>query len=91
MTQIVINQCFGGYGLSEKAYEYLGIEWDRYGFAFEDDRSNPKLVECVLKLGSEASGLCADLTVVEVPDDVEWEISYYDGNEHVAEKHRTWP
>jgi len=91
MPQVVINQCFGGYGLSEKAYEFLGIKWDGYGFAFASDRSNPRLVECVLKLGAEASGFCADLRVVDVPDDVEWEISDYDGNEHVAENHRTWP
>ena len=35
-------------------------------------------------------GKCASLKVVEVPEDAEWEIDEYDGNEHVAEKHRTW-
>jgi hypothetical protein len=90
MTQIVINQCFGGYSLSSKAYEYLGIEWGKYGLEFANDRSNPQLVKCVLALGHEASGYLSDLKVVEVPDGVEWEIEEYDGNEHVAEKHRTW-
>jgi hypothetical protein len=28
--------------------------------------------------------------VIEIPDDVEWEVEEYDGLEWVAEKHRTW-
>jgi len=30
------------------------------------------------------------LAIVEIPDDVEYTIEEYDGNEHVAEAHRTW-
>jgi hypothetical protein len=41
-------------------------------------------------LGDAANGACAELAVIEVPDGVEWAISEYDGNEHVAEVHRTW-
>jgi hypothetical protein len=87
MTKIVINRCYGGFGLSEKAQQYLGVD-DHY--AFKDDRSNPKLVECVEELGEEANGDFADLAIVEIPDDVIWEVSEYDGYEHVAEQHRTW-
>ena len=55
------------------------------------ERNDPLLVEVVELLGSEvASGGCANLTVVDVPDDAAWEIAEYDGNEHVAEKHRSW-
>lgn len=53
-------------------------------------RNDPHLVATVETLGDNANGKCAKLRVVEIPDDVEWEISEYDGNEHVAEKHRTW-
>ena len=53
-------------------------------------RSNEDLVRVVEKLGSEASGFLANLKVVEIPDDTEWEIEEYDGLEWVAEKHRTW-
>jgi hypothetical protein len=35
-------------------------------------------------------GVHAELKVVDVPDDVDWEIGEYDGTEWVAEKHRTW-
>lgn len=53
-------------------------------------RNDADLVAVVEELGKRASGKCADLKVVEIPDGVEWEIKEYDGNEHVAEVHRTW-
>lgn len=88
--KIVINACYGGFSLSKKAYELLGEEWDGYGYKFNDDRDNPKIVEVVEKLGKKANGYCADLKVVEIPDGIEYEIDEYDGLEHIAEKHRTW-
>jgi hypothetical protein len=92
MTKIVVNRCFGGFSLSKEAYEELGLEWDGYGFAYDDDdkRDDPKLVEVVERLGAKADGRYADLKVVEIPDDVEWTIEEYDGSEHVSEVHRTW-
>lgn len=30
------------------------------------------------------------IKIVDIPDDVEWELCEYDGIEHIAEKHRTW-
>ncbi len=32
----------------------------------------------------------AKLKVVEIPDDVDWEVENYDGIEWIAEKHRIW-
>jgi hypothetical protein len=87
--KIVINSCYGGYSLSKAAYDELGIPWDGYGFC-ELDRSDPKLVSCVEKLGSAANGSGTELKIVEIPDDVKWHIHEYDGIEHVAEDHRTW-
>ena len=54
------------------------------------DRTDPALIQVVEELGAEANGQCADLGIVEIPDDVDWEIAEYDGTEWVAEKHRTW-
>lgn len=96
--KIVINRCYGGYGLSLKACEYLGVSEEekelckQYGYSSEysSDRSNPKLVECVEKLGKEASGRYANLKVVEIPDGVEYDIEEYDGLETVEEKHHSW-
>jgi hypothetical protein len=53
-------------------------------------RDDPELVRTVEDLGEAANGSCAELKIVEVPDGTDWEISEYDGNEHVAQKHETW-
>jgi hypothetical protein len=88
--KVVINKCFGGFGLSQKAYNELGIPWDEYGHGRDIDRSCPELVKVVEALGEAADGTYAKLCVVEIPDDVEWEISEYDGYERIEEKHRSW-
>ena len=53
-------------------------------------RDDPVLVKVVQELGDRAGGKYADLRVVEIPGDVDWQIDEYDGAEWVAEKHRTW-
>ncbi len=92
MTKIVINTCCGGYSLSQKCVEWLverdGVTISEYTYA--DDRANPLLVAAVEALGAEAGGSCAELKVVDIPDEVEWQIESYDGREWVAETHRTW-
>ncbi|WAP91179.1 hypothetical protein [Vibrio phage vB_VviC_ZQ26] len=90
--KIVINRCFGGFELSREAYGFMGIDWDGFGYKFsgDEERTNPKLVECVESLGNAASGQLAELKVVEIPDGVDFEICDYDGLEHVAECHRIW-
>ena len=111
--KIVINNCYGGFSLSEEAIElYLtkkGLEFSKeksqhfslIGYNYfvkgqEDwydrhiDRDDPVLVEVVEVLGEKANGSCADLKVVEIPDGIEWQLEEYDGNEWVAEAHRTW-
>ena len=84
--KVVINRCYGGFGLSEKAMKFLGVgsEWPDIA------RNDPKLVECVEKLGEEANDTYAELKVVEIPDDVNWKSGEYDGLEWVEEVHRRW-
>lgn len=53
-------------------------------------RDDPDLITVVKKLGDKANGKYSKLRIVEIPTDVDWEIEEYDGNEWVAEKHRTW-
>jgi hypothetical protein len=60
------------------------------GHICSDDRTNVDLVAAVEEGGEKANGGCAILKVVEIPDNIEWEIEEYDGYEHIAEKHRTW-
>lgn len=88
--KVVINTCFGGFSLSEEAYKLLGIEWDGYGYAYNDKREDPKLIKVVEKLGKKANGYCAKLKVVQIPSDIEYKIEEYDGAEWIAEKHRIW-
>lgn len=83
--KIIINNCYGGFGLSTKALEYLSITHD-----YHIQRNDPLLIECVEKLGIDANGRYSKLKIIEIPDDVEWIIQEYDGMEWVAEKHRTW-
>lgn len=142
--KVVINACYGGFGLSPEAllwmyqrgatylatpvseyygpHEYGGktnveraaealATWRKFqstgeGSIFltvftpdeqsilcsarEIERNDPLLIQCVEELGERVNGACAALTIVEIPDGVEWCIEEYDGSEHVAEKHRTW-
>jgi len=91
--KVVINKCYGGFGLSDaarKRYANLtGTEYDQYGYN-DWFRTDPILIQVIEELGEEANGVCAKLRIVDVPDDAEWEINDYDGMEHVAEIHRTW-
>lgn len=130
--KLVINRCYGGFGLSRDAqlalvgcphielYEpkeyYGGIEgWEK---KFADDRARgdrlfgitlhngkvvsdehrrdaartcPRLIEVVEKMGEKAAGPHAELEIVEIPNGVDYVIDEYDGIEHIAEAHRTWP
>jgi hypothetical protein len=102
MQKIAINVCFGGFSLSRVAAEYMaasgseaaaqalasgGRDWHWGGPCERDD---PHMVAAIERLG-DAANTVARLLVVEVPDSVEWTIEEYDGFEHVAESHRTWP
>jgi hypothetical protein len=53
-------------------------------------RNDPDLVAVVEEMGNAAGAEFAELKVVDIPDDVQFEIAEYDGLEWVAEKHRTW-
>jgi hypothetical protein len=89
--KIVINTCYGGFGLSKEAlalFNERSRTVETYDFVIK--RDDPILVEVVEQLGEDASGHFADLKVVEIPDDVEWGIEEDNGHEWIAEKHRTW-
>jgi len=141
MTKIVVNRCYGGFGLSPMAqkmylkligkdcyfykqtkYEHrdeieeyvrtsmkeatensfvytvtkdLGertnkLPNDDFWYDGNLERTDPILIQVVEKLGKKASDRLAELEVVEIPDDVEWEIDEYDGIESIHEKHRSW-
>ena len=139
--KVVINKCWGGFGLSDKAYEWMnkkGIPIRKYGpekrgkdglvkrepknegkIIFDrmlspatmpsftvaqeikvlgrywdtwtrGNRAHPLVVSVVEALGDKANGRHASLKVVEIPKGIKWHIEEYDGQEHIAEDHRTW-
>lgn len=90
--KVVINRCFGGFGLSDEAlarYNELAGTKLKY-WSYREERNNPLLVQVVEELGAKANDTFADLKIVDIPDDVEWYIHEYDGLESVNEQHRTW-
>lgn len=144
--KIIINSCFGGFGISNNAliefmqrkgkeiyfYEGVFVGPDKriyrkvkasnkslfvnavckdFGNEFipENDeqfddfykhiisntdekcRTDVDLINLLEEKGSKyVSGPCSSLKIVEIPDDVEWEVEEYDGSEWISEKHRTW-
>lgn len=144
--KIIINNCFGGFGISNNAlvelmrrkgkeiYFYEGVfvgpdkriytkvkasnkslfvnaVYKDFGNEFipvsdeqfddfcknvisasdEKWRTDDDLINLLEEKGSKyVSGPCSCLKIVEIPDDVEWEVEEYDGSEWISEKHRTW-
>lgn len=120
--KIIVNKCYGGFGISDEACEWLisNKKWkvseylkdgntlkdksakltptdkpEFYGrywtIADRDElRIDSDVIECVETLGKKSSGNHANLEVIEIPDDVEWEVDEYDGIESIHEVHRSW-
>ncbi len=53
-------------------------------------RNNKNLIKIVEKYGKKVNGIYANLQIIEIPDNIKWEIEEYDGLECVSEEHRTW-
>lgn len=94
MTKLVINTCYGGFGLSPEAEAlycaYANINREDFSdtYIYRDD---PILLQVIEQLGiDECHGKYAQLKVVDIPDDVEWEIEEHDGKEWASEVHRKW-
>ena len=92
-TKVVINTCYGGFGLSEAASEMLnnlkgyapndtGYINPEYG-GFGGPRHDTDLVKVVEKLGKAASAKFGELTVVEI-DEVRYIVDEYDGYESIT-------
>ena len=88
--KVVINKCYGGFGLSKKAKNrYAELKKSNIS-EYDIPRNDPILIQVIEELDEEANGFCAKLKIIEIPNDIKWTIEEYDGIEWVAEKHRTW-
>jgi hypothetical protein len=106
--KLLINVCYGGYGLSNEAlelwakkknltltkktteygdYDYY-VDGDTIISGYDIDRDDPTIIEVFEELGSErTSGNHSELSLVELPDGCEYDITEYDGWESIAD---TW-
>ena len=77
--KLVINKCYGGFGLSDWAMEQLGIN-----VYYDIDRTDSRLVELVENFPKKVDNFYSNLIVVSIPDtSTDWEIDEYDGLETV--------
>jgi hypothetical protein len=93
VRRVVINDCYGGFGLSDRAiaeYKKLAGITDENFCERDVARDDPYLIKVVKEMGMAANGRHANLKIIEIPGDVEWLVQEYDGAEWIAEKHRTW-
>ncbi len=90
--KIVINKCYGGFSMSKLVFDELEIEYNDYGFLPDNiDRTSKKLIKAIEKIGlKESSGEYAKLSIIEIPDNIDWFISNFDGMESVHENHEVW-
>jgi hypothetical protein len=89
--KIVINKCYGGFGLSEVAFtRWKNQTGSTAKYDNEIKRNDRDLVEIVEELGEDSWGVYSELEIIDIPDDVKWHIAEYDGTEWIAEDHRTW-
>lgn len=94
--KVVINKCYGGFGLSDKGMETYQEFCRADGkqpkeYYWEIVRNDPALVRTVETLGKEVNDSVSRLKVVEIPDGINWFVQEGAGGvEWVAEIHRVW-
>jgi len=91
-TENIFLQCFTrDFGERFNSTDIPDEEWDRYCFYSNSiNRTDKDLIKVVKELGDKANTIVSDLKIIEIPDDIEYEIEEYDGFEWVSEKHMTW-
>jgi hypothetical protein len=93
-VKVAINACYGGFSFSPEAMlrlHELGVPFATpAGAGREVERHDPRVIQVIEEMGDKADGPFAKLRIVEIPDGTDYEVSEYDGNEHIAEKHQTW-
>lgn len=63
---------------------------DSYWYQGDIERNDPILIQVIEELGEQANGRFSEIKIVDIPDDVKWQIDDYDGQESIHEIHRSW-
>ena len=81
--KVVVNKCYGGFGLSEQARKMLNADIKKVWELEEaKNRNNPELVNVVETLGDKVNTRSSELVVVEIPETAtDWDIYENDGFE----------
>ena len=80
MHKVVINQCFGGFGLSAEAAAAWESRTGREFDPWDVPRHDPDLVAVKMLFGKAANGGSSDLIVETIPGN-QYRIHEYDGAE----------
>jgi hypothetical protein len=85
MKKVVLNKCYGGFGLSDKALELICKRKGIYGplHHWQLERDDKDLIAVVEELGTEAEGFASELRIIEFDEGVEYTIDEYDGMESI--------
>jgi hypothetical protein len=105
MKKVAYNNCFGGFGISREAGEWLiqnGIEEPYkskikdelenhwFGFMFDKNRTHQLLIKVVETLGEDANGMLANISIAELHDKTIYRISCFDGFETIETLDGDW-
>ncbi len=86
MREIVINKCYGGFGLSEKAgklyCQKINLDYDNLQ-EHRLNRSDPILIEVIKELGKNANAIYSQLEIISLPIGTKYRIYEYNGKEHI--------
>lgn len=83
----ILTKDFGSEGMIDISSE----DFQKYHLSdYHIDRIDEDLIKTVTDLGEKANNMYSQLVIVEIPDDVQWQINEYDGVEWVAKVHRRW-
>ena len=83
--KFVLNKCYGGFTISDWALLKLNIDPHHLDWENFPDRDDPDLIKLVEENAEKASGECAELKVVEIPDSAtDYEFDDYDGIESIT-------
>jgi len=87
--KVIINDCFGGYGIKRDVVLKLG--YGKYDTYSDKLRTDERLIN-MLENGENVGGEYSNLIVATIPDDVtDWWIDEYDGLEslyYIIDGHR---
>jgi hypothetical protein len=92
--KVVINRKYGGFQVSPEQLliyrELAGIPNHVNLSCYDIERTDPFLIQAVEQTLEKEGTTFSKLKIVEIPDDIEWDVQDYDGCEWIAERHRTW-